>query len=173
MLPDLLVVDLSSTRLNLQRSREALCYLVPETPILWVQATTEGASSRPGEAVILPGASQAEISWTTRELIASVDRPGNGIIRYKDVLFNPENFEMKCSSQNDETILSPKEALLLKAFLSKPKQRLSRDLLTSEVWRDAKVSSRTLDTHVSRLRKKLLDTEVAIESIYGGGYLLR
>lgn len=64
-------------------------------------------------------------------------------------------------------------ALLLFRNLGKP---LSRDQIHEAIWRSARVpSSRTLDTHVAKLRSKLslcLENGYRLMPIYGYGYWL-
>ena len=68
--------------------------------------------------------------------------------------------------------LTSKETCLLGCLFGKPQSYVSRDELQHTVWGKTKVSSRTVDSHLSRLRKKLTASEVCIESAYGRGYRL-
>jgi DNA-binding response OmpR family regulator len=69
--------------------------------------------------------------------------------------------------------LTPLEFRLL-AFLARNATRvLSRERLLDAVWTDCTdVYDRTVDAHLSKLRKKLLPSNVTIESLYGVGYRL-
>ena len=71
------------------------------------------------------------------------------------------------------TLLSDKEAKLLKIFADNPNQVMERGLLLKEVWENEGifVMSRNLDVLVSKLRKKLaLDANIKITNIHGKGY---
>ena len=69
--------------------------------------------------------------------------------------------------------LSPKEARIFDVLAGSANQCVSRAMLASAVWGDVFVSERTLDTHISRLRRKISSSsECAIESVYGKGYSL-
>ena len=47
----------------------------------------------------------------------------------------------------------------------------TRDRLLKDVWGyDAEINSRTLDTHIRKIRSKLGDHEALIETAYGFGY---
>jgi two-component system phosphate regulon response regulator PhoB len=60
--------------------------------------------------------------------------------------------------------------LLLNLLAVPGKVRYRRELLT-EVWGyHPEVSSRTLDTHVKRLRQKLADAGASIHTVRGVGY---
>jgi two-component system phosphate regulon response regulator PhoB len=67
--------------------------------------------------------------------------------------------------------LTALEFRLLHAFLSRRGRVQSRDALLDDVWgMDADVTTRTVDTHVKRLREKLGDAGAYIETLRGVGY---
>lgn len=69
-----------------------------------------------------------------------------------------------------ELDLSTTEHRILEILIERPGQVRSREQLISQIWRDAIVGHRTIDSHVSNLRKKLRETETEIESVRGVGY---
>jgi len=70
-----------------------------------------------------------------------------------------------------EVALTALEFRLLHAFMSRRGRVQSRDALLSDVWGiDADVTTRTVDTHVKRLREKLGDAGAYIETLRGVGY---
>ncbi len=74
----------------------------------------------------------------------------------------------------DEIVLTALEFRLLHAFLSRKGRVQTRDALLSDVWGiDAEVTTRTVDTHVKRLREKLGDAGQYIETLRGVGYRFR
>jgi two-component system, OmpR family, phosphate regulon response regulator PhoB len=67
--------------------------------------------------------------------------------------------------------LTALEFRLLYAFLSRRGRVQTRDALLSDVWGiEAEVTTRTVDTHVKRLREKLGDAGTYIETLRGVGY---
>lgn len=71
--------------------------------------------------------------------------------------------------------LSTMEQRLLLSFLQRPNQVLSRDDLLDLVNRDSLAFDRSIDSQVSRLRRKLEDDPrhpVLLKTIWGTGYLL-
>jgi two-component system phosphate regulon response regulator PhoB len=74
-----------------------------------------------------------------------------------------------------ELALTTTEFRLLQRLAQKPGRAYSRDQLLSEVWGyGGDVETRTVDTHVKRLRAKLGDTVGAwIETVRGHGYRFR
>jgi two-component system, OmpR family, phosphate regulon response regulator PhoB len=70
-----------------------------------------------------------------------------------------------------EIALTALEFRLLHAFMSRRGRVQTRDALLSDVWGiDADVTTRTVDTHVKRLREKLGDAGTYIETLRGVGY---
>ena len=70
-----------------------------------------------------------------------------------------------------EVSLTALEFRLLHQFLARRGRVQTRDALLSEVWGiDADVTTRTVDTHVKRLREKLGDAGAYIETLRGVGY---
>jgi len=73
-----------------------------------------------------------------------------------------------------EVGLTALEFRLLHAFLSRRGRVQTRDALLSDVWGiEADVTTRTVDTHVKRLREKLGDAGAYIETLRGVGYRFR
>jgi two-component system, OmpR family, phosphate regulon response regulator PhoB len=73
-----------------------------------------------------------------------------------------------------ETELRPLEFRLLELFLMRREEVLSRSQLLAEAWGiTAAVNTRTVDTHVRRLREALGRYGDAIETVRGFGYRLR
>lgn len=80
----------------------------------------------------------------------------------------------KLVKQATEIRLSKKECELLEIFVANPNQILKREDLTKRVWEDNGVFvGRSLDTYISKLRKKLKeDSSIKITNIHGVGYKL-
>ncbi len=71
------------------------------------------------------------------------------------------------------TQLSLVEIKLLKVFLSNVNKKVTRQDILKAVWPDARVEDRTVDVHVSTLRKKIKNFDHQIQSLYGSGYILK
>jgi two-component system phosphate regulon response regulator PhoB len=73
-----------------------------------------------------------------------------------------------------EVLLTALEFKLLSTFLARKGRVQTRDRLLSDVWGiDAEVTTRTVDTHVKRLREKLGEAGAYVETIRGVGYRFR
>jgi DNA-binding response OmpR family regulator len=70
--------------------------------------------------------------------------------------------------------LSKKECELLVIFVKNPNKIIKREELTKKVWEDnGVIVGRSLDTYISKLRKKLQgDDSIKLTNIHGVGYKL-
>ena len=74
----------------------------------------------------------------------------------------------------EEAALTALEFRLLGTFLSRRGRVQSRETLLSDVWgMSPEVTTRTVDTHVKRLREKLGQAGAYIETLRGVGYRFR
>jgi len=86
--------------------------------------------------------------------------------------FFPEQNKLVKSSV--EISLSRKECELLAIFIANPNQVIKRDELTKRVWEDnGVIVGRSLDTYISKIRKKLCgDDTIKLTNVHGVGYKL-
>lgn len=80
----------------------------------------------------------------------------------------------KLVKQAIEISLSKKECELLEIFVANPNKIIKRDELEKRVWEDnGVIVGRSLDTYISKLRKKLKDdTSIKLTNVHGVGYKL-
>lgn len=86
--------------------------------------------------------------------------------------FYPE--QSKLVRDSTDISLSTKECEILEIFVASPNQIIRRDELTKKVWEDhGVIVGRSLDTYISKLRKKLKpDTSIRLTNVHGVGYKL-
>ena len=87
--------------------------------------------------------------------------------------FYPE--QNKLVKEALEIPLTQKECELLAIFIEYPNQVIKREELTKRVWEDnGVIVGRSLDTYISKLRKKLEDDKtIKITNVHGVGYTLK
>ena len=74
----------------------------------------------------------------------------------------------------EEVTLTATEFRLLETLLRHPGRVFSRDQLLDRVWGiTAEVTTRTVDTHINRLRDRLASEAARVETVRGVGYRLR
>ena len=77
----------------------------------------------------------------------------------------------RCSANGEEVVLTAKEFELLRNLMERPGRVMTREGLLESVWgSDVVVTTRTIDTHMKRLREKLGSSGDLIETIRGVGY---
>lgn len=95
------------------------------------------------------------------------------VLEFDDIRLDPETHRVYRGS--DLLKLGPTEFRLLLAFMEKPGRVWSREQLLDKVWgRDIYVDSRTVDVHIGRLRKSLMQNGGAdpLRTVRGAGYAL-
>ena len=93
-------------------------------------------------------------------------------LRLGSFRFYPE--ENKLVKEAQDIPLSNKECELLAILISRPNQIVKREELSKKVWEDnGVIVGRSLDTYISKLRKKLQDDDaIKIVNVHGVGYKL-
>ena len=77
----------------------------------------------------------------------------------------------RCEVGSGEIDLTAKEFQLLETLMRRPGRVQSRERLLDTVWgSEVTVTSRTIDTHLKRLREKLGEAGSLIETVRGIGY---
>lgn len=116
--------------------------------------------------------------FSVREVLARIAavlaRTGVGnsnIIEFEDMTLDLEN---KMVLLSDEPItLTKTEFAILSLLLSKPKKLFSREELIVKVWGgDVYVEERTVDVHITRIRKKIENSKLSITNRSGYGYCI-
>ena len=93
-------------------------------------------------------------------------------IIFGELALDPASHKVTLAEQ--EIALTALEFKLLHCFVSRKGRVQTRDSLLSEVWGiNAEQTTRTVDTHVKRLREKLGDAGRYIETLRGVGYRFR
>ena len=78
----------------------------------------------------------------------------DGVVTYGDIEMNTATHQVRRDGRSIR--LSPTEFKLLRHFLQRPEQVISRDQLKEAAWNlTVHVETRTIDVHVGRLRKAL------------------
>ena len=157
-----------------------------ELPVILLTARTEetdrivGLEMGADDYVLKP--------FSPRELVARIKtilrRAGNGTARETQASASLYRFEGWTLSADDWTLSGPDEVAiplstadyrLLHAFVTHPRQVLSRDqLLDLTQGREAHAFDRSIDNQISRLRRKLEDdarSPTLIKTVWGVGYM--
>jgi DNA-binding response OmpR family regulator len=178
--PDLILLDLLMPRLDgleacaLLRSHEATKHI----PIIVLTGSNDFEMQL--KAFDL-GADDLLIKpFRPRELLARIAsklkrfdeiRRPTGLLTCGDMEMDVDRFE--CRVAGNPVLLSVLEFNLLRFFVENFNRVLSRETILQAVWKDAVVTDRTVDTHMTSLRKKIQKSTLNFVTLYGAGYVLR
>lgn len=135
--------------------------------VLGFSAGAEDYITKPFDTLELRARVEAKLK--RRELL----KESSNKLSWKEVKINISNQEVEVLNEGsyEAVELTALEFKLLVYFGNKAGQVIERDTILNDIWGiDVHVYSRSVDTHVSKLRKKLLGSSGVIESVHGAGY---
>ncbi|MGB1110540.1 MAG: response regulator transcription factor [Gammaproteobacteria bacterium] len=154
-----------------------------QTPVIFISAKSEeidrvlGLELGADDYIMKPFGSReviARMRAVTRRLLAgkAPADDDNAPFQMDDLSINPR--ELRAQRGDELMDLSLRDLRILRALWQYPGEVLDRDALFNAAWgRDYLPSSRTLDQHVSKLRKRIeLDAKAPriIQTVHGVGY---
>lgn len=112
------------------------------------------------------------VLFSKKKIIKPVGSDNENFISLGKFEFYPN--ENKLMIKKTEISLSKKEVELLTLFVANPNKIIKREELSKKVWEDNGVFvGRSLDTYISKLRKKLNDDDtIKLTNVHGIGYVL-
>ncbi|MCO5142332.1 MAG: response regulator transcription factor [Oligoflexia bacterium] len=135
--------------------------------VLGFSAGAEDYITKPFE--ILELRARVEAKLRKAEILSET----SDLLKWTELEIDKKRQEVKINNGNEfEKIdLTALEFKLLLYFASQPGVVISRDDVLNTIWgENVHVYSRSVDTHVSKLRKKLKNHSTVIESVHGSGY---
>jgi two-component system phosphate regulon response regulator PhoB len=178
--PDLVLLDLMLPDV----SGGEVARLIRETggrrvPIIMVTARGEEADRVRGleqgaDDYIVKPFSVKELLLRVRNVLRRPAEGGaapEGVLAAGRIALDSERHQVRVDGEL--TALTALEFRLLRILLERPGRVQTRDALLTDVWGlEADVTTRTVDTHIKRLREKLGPAGEAIETVRGVGYTL-
>jgi two-component system phosphate regulon response regulator PhoB len=173
LLLDLMLPDLSGTELCKRIRADAR---LSELPVIMLTAKGEEVDRVVGfelgaDDYVTKPFSPRELALRVRAVLSRrrLESPAGGQLRRDPLRVDPERH--RCWVKDEEVVLTAKEFQLLVSLMRRPGRVYTRDQLLDEVWgSDITVTSRTIDTHLKRLREKLGEAGPLIETVRGVGY---
>lgn len=95
------------------------------------------------------------------------------VMKWKELQINKPNQEVLIFEAGEyrKTELTGLEFKILMYLAARCGQVVERDKMLNDIWgQDVHVYQRSVDTHISKLRKKLGEASSTLESIHGSGY---
>ena len=100
--------------------------------------------------------------------------PSNLILNYSDIEINLASKTVINKKTSGEIQITPNEFNLLVYLMENQNRAVSRDELLDKIWGfSADIETRVADDTVKRLRKKLAQTDLIIDTVWGFGFRLK
>src|SRR5262245_33638141 len=113
--------------------------------------------------------SPRELVLRAKSIFRRVKENPTDMLRLANIRLYPDR--RQCFVGRREIVLTAKEFDLLEQLMRARGNVLKREVLMDKVWEyHGEATSRTLDTHVRRLREKLGDDGLQVETVRGVGY---
>lgn len=93
-------------------------------------------------------------------------------LQYGDLELDPITQRVSVISTREAIAFTRKELLVLTKFLRNPGKCIEREDLLRDVWEGVRVSDRSIDAQICRLRKLIGNYGLNITCVYGQGYVL-
>ncbi len=183
--PDLAVVDLGLPDASgyelLRRVRGAdgvVSRVDPDTPLMVLSGRSSELDrvrgfDRGADDYVCKPFSYPELRVRVAALLRRANKhAARGCLRAADIEVDPASREVRV--RGDSVELSPKEFTLLRTLVAEPSRVFTKEELLRSIWGyRAMGSTRTLDSHACRLRRKLgIHGERYVVNVWGVGYRL-
>ncbi len=114
-----------------------------------------------------------ELLERVRALLRRSQRVHSDESQYQDLHLDPATFEL--STRSEQTVLTPKEAAILRVFLHSPEKLISRKELLQNVWGlREEPDTNFIGVHLFNLRKKLTEVKRGawLQTVRSNGFIL-
>jgi len=171
---DLMLPDLSGTEVCRHVRSDAS---LAELPVIMLTAKADEVDRVVGlelgaDDYVTKPFSPRELTLRARAVLRrrqSASAGGTAVLEREGLRLDPERH--RCFVAGGEIELTAKEFSLLHGLMMRPGRVMTREQLLDDVWgTDIAVTTRTIDTHLKRLREKLGPASHLIETVRGVGY---
>src|SRR5207253_4554685 len=175
-LPDLIILDIMLPDLG----GLEVCRLVREReksrriPIIMLTARTEEIDRVVGFEVgaddyVMKPFSPRELVLRVKSILRRMGDEPTDVLKVGNIQLLPQRRQLLIGTR--QVALTAKEFDLLEELMRAHGNVLTREILMNKVWGyHTEATSRTLDTHVRRLREKLGDEAIHLETVHKVGY---
>jgi two-component system phosphate regulon response regulator PhoB len=170
---DLMLPDLSGTEICRQLRADPE---LAELPVIMLTARADEVDRVVGlelgaDDYVTKPFSPRELTLRVRAVLRRNRAPDSDAAVLEKDLLRLDTPRHRCFVAGAEVDLTAKEFELLHGLMSRPGRVFTRDQLLERVWgSDITVTTRTIDTHLKRLREKLGPAAALIETVRGVGY---
>ncbi len=171
-LPDLVIVRSEDFADELTNLENLLGIRYESVPRLYL-GELPGFAPAAADAMIISAEDRTQLPFTVQEIL-NFDGPrdSSSVMQLHDLILDTAGHRLKLTAEGEWVRLKPKEGQILRHLLKNPNHCLSHEDLVLAVWKDVRVSPRSMASHISRLRRYLQGSQLEIRNVYGGGYQL-
>ena len=173
---DILVLDINLPRLDGFKILSSLRKSGSNVPVLLLTARgdlqdrVKGLNSGADDYLVKPF-DMEELEARLRALARRKPLSGQDIVKYGPISFDRAG--RKLSALNKEIVMPRKELSIFECFFEHQNQIVSKAQLADYIYGvGSDIDQRVIETHISRLRKKLLPHHVTIKVARGLGYMM-
>ncbi len=173
---DLIILDITLPRLDGLSLLHELRLAGDKRPVLLLTARAEtvdrvaGLDAGADDYLVKPF-EMAEFEARVRALLRRRDAPLNITQRIGNLVYDPAARQLRHG--NEPLDLTRREAALFACLLDAEGRPVPKSRLLDQIYgTGADVDDSVIEVHVSRLRKRLAQTDVSIRTLRGFGYLL-
>ena len=182
IMPDLIILDVMMPKINGYKISRLLKYdsKYKDIPIIMVTARSQledkmiGEETGADEYITKPFELPEVLARIQVQLRHAGRETGSGRLAYKDLVLDKTNYQVKIGGREIPRI-TKQEFAILELLVSHPRQVFSKEDIFSYAWEEPYMGeTKTLDVHISNIRKKLkaVTSEEYIETVWGIGYRL-
>lgn len=171
---DLIITDIMMPVMDGNQFVKLVRYQNEEIPIIMLTALDafldkeRGFTSGTDDYLVKP-INMQELILRVKALLRRSKINSEHKLIHKDITL--EHASKVCLVNNEPVNLTVKEFELLFKLLSSPNQIFTRDQLMDEIWGyDSESYTRTVDTHIKRIREKVQSSSFEIKTVRGLGY---
>jgi len=170
--PQVLIINLEESAYSVEWMESLITYDLPNCERLYIRSKDFALPLSLSSLEAELNGDEFLLSRRVDDLLNRRDKRYAHVVQYKGVKLDVLNSIISFVDEDRDESIPRKETLILKVLFENPGSCTSREGLQESVWSGAVVSPRTINSHVSRLRKRLSSSGLTIESVYGGGYIL-
>lgn len=171
---DLIITDIMMPYVDGNSLVKEVRYMNNDIPIIMLTALDsyydkeKGFNSGADDYLVKP-VNMKELLLRVKSLLRRYKIVSESLLTFKDIHLDYKS--KLCTVNNQEIVLTMKEFDLLYKLLSSQNQIFTREQLMNEIWGfDSESYERTVDTHIKRLREKIITDSFEIVTVRGLGY---
>jgi DNA-binding response OmpR family regulator len=171
---DLIITDIMMPHVDGLQMVKAIRHEDDKTPVMMLTALGSFKDKEAGfnngvDDYIVKSIDMNELVLRVKALLRRVNKTNDQTFKHKSVTLNIDGFE--CRVANTPIELAKKEFQLYYKLVTNPGRIFTREQLMDDIWGyDSYSYQRTVDTHIKRIREKVITDDIELVTVRGLGY---